>query len=215
MSMATAKVACTKCGSEILPATAERHLGKCAPCAAKKWYLPIVNSPGNILSWIVWPFLAGGILLVMFYLRLAAVVPGTKANLKRRMTKGWIPDWDTVRRVWASAPRLYIGPIGPAAECTVEFMMLECLTDRLAISSSSVADCIHERSRMLSAYCIELLRRRREYEILESLPIAASEAAISVDWQIGCFAPRHGGGAPISIDHQRFQNNRDGTRNQR
>jgi hypothetical protein len=40
------KVACSKCGKMILPSTAERYQGKCAPCAKKaneKWSKPLLS----------------------------------------------------------------------------------------------------------------------------------------------------------------------------
>lgn len=186
----SSRLACTKCGVAILPETAERNGGKCAPCAARKRFALFRDLPGHVLAIVAWPFVAIVFLAVRLWKQVAAVVPGTKANLYSRLKEGWIPNWSTVQNVWMVAPCFYPGLIGPDARITLEFALLETLTNDESISSTVIAGAVDEDLPMLSAYCIEVLQRRGETEIVSSLPVEALEASATVDRQVGCFVSK-------------------------
>jgi hypothetical protein len=173
----------------IMPLTAERYQDQCAPCARKakeKWYKPLRLGLVFVFYIIIWPFVMIGFGIISLYYLAATFILNTKANLKARMMRGWMPDWAVIQKVWSKAPRVYAGLIGPNAEMTTEYLMLTKLSEDNSIPSTEIRKGIDNRNPILTAYCILALLYRHEKEMLASLPTQVFESDEQLEYQVGC-----------------------------
>jgi hypothetical protein len=187
------KLPCKKCGKMILPSTAERYQGKCAPCAKKaneKWYKPLLSGLVFVFLVVIWPFFLLEFCIMSLYFMAATFVPNTKANLKARMMRGWMPDWAIIQKVWSKAPRVYAGPIGPGAEMSTEYLILKKLSEDRSVPSTEIRKGIDSKNPILAAYSMLALLYRGEREILTSLPTNVFESDEQLEYQVGCLVGR-------------------------
>lgn len=187
------KVACRRCGVLILPTTATRFSGKCAPCGQRagriwrEWTELTLTLP---LLLVILPFAMLRRGLGWLYKEVSRFVPGSKENLKTRMLGGWTADWLTIKRVWSSAPAVFNGPVGGSAEITLEYLMLRQVSQDHTIASFEIAEAIDGSFPVLSAYCILALSERGEDEVLASLPPESLESDATFRLRAGCLGAR-------------------------
>lgn len=114
-------------------------------------------------------------------------VPGTREQIRFRLSKGWRPDWPTVRRLWASASTLDVGPI----DCfltgqmmrTAEYMMFRAAVDDRRIASSELRAAVSVDAPTLSAYCIMTLWARGDTALLADLPDGILRSNRGIRWR--------------------------------
>jgi hypothetical protein len=139
---------------------------------------------------VIWPFVALAFGACALAHGAAGCIPGTRANLRARMDRGWMPEWPVIRRVWSKSRRVYAGPVGPVAEITLPYLMVRRLSQNDSVPSAQLQQAIGPGKPVLSAYCILVLAYRGEKELLCSLPRDVVQSDEEFEWQHGCFADR-------------------------
>jgi len=181
------KANCVKCGALILRTTALKHEGRCVPCSRKKWHDPIRGAIELVGAFLIWPLAVVAIGSYASWLFLARYIPGTRANFKANLERGWRPDWPTICRLWSKARKVYAGPIGAGAEITPEWMLVRLLAEDHEISSADIRQAITPSDVLVSAYCVLALEYRGEHELLATLSNDVTESTAVFQQQSGCF----------------------------
>lgn len=141
-----------------------------------------------LLAIAIWPFVVVALAVGALPHAVARCVPGTRANFQAKLERGWRPDWLTIRRLWLKANALYLGPVGPCAEITPEYLALKFVWSHPDIvSRQDLRMAIGSSSTILDAYCIQALDDRNERHLLADLPPGVGESKRRFKLRNCCF----------------------------
>jgi hypothetical protein len=124
-----------------------------------------------------------------------------RMKIRRALVK---TDWDSlevrkaVKLLWASAPALYQGPIGPNATVPIEFAALRRLCEQPEMTETFFAELLDGSNPMLVAYGLAGLRMIDSPRLAAAVKTVSSRhenilvqtGCLGADQQLGEFASR-------------------------